>query len=69
MSHYEQSQGAEFMMSLKSAICEYGNPFIETSSDGLVLDRRDIVEKSVIDNVHRIDSVRCQQYTNVCTNG
>ena len=44
-------RGVEGMMSLKSAICEYDNPFLETSSDVLVLDRPDIVEKYVIDNV------------------
>ena len=42
--------GAQDMMSLKSAIGEYGNPFLETSSDLLFLDRREIAEKYVIDN-------------------
>ena len=56
-------------MYLKSAIGEYGNPFLETSRDLRVLDTWDIVEKYVIDNVYRIDSLGCQQYNNVCTNG
>ena len=46
-------------MSLKYAIGEYSNPFLKTSTDFLVLDTRDIVEKSVIDNVYRIESLGC----------
>ena len=42
------------MMSVKSAFGEDGNPFLETSSDILVLDTMDTVDKSGIDNVHRI---------------
>ena len=42
--------------SVKSAIGEYGNPFLETSSDILVLDTRDIVEKSGVYNVYRMES-------------
>ena len=48
------------MISVKSAIGEYGNPFLETSSDILVLDTRDIVEKSGVYNVYRMES---QGYT------
>ena len=51
-------------MSVKSASGEYNNPFLETSSDILVLDARDIIEKSVIDNVYRMESHGCQQYYN-----
>ena len=36
-----------------------------TSSDILVLDTRDVVEKCVVDNVYRIKSLGCQQYENV----
>ena len=32
------------------------------SSDSIVLDTRDIVEKYVIDNVYRMESQECQQY-------
>ena len=35
------------VMSVKSAIGEYGNPFLETCSDILVLDTRDIGENLV----------------------
>ena len=56
-------------MSVKSAIGEYGNPFLETSSDILVLDIRDIVEKSGVYNVYRMESQGCQQYYNLYANG
>ena len=56
-------------MSVKSAIGEYGNPFLETSSDILVLDTRDIVEKSGVYNVYRMESQGCQQYYNLYANG
>ena len=36
------------MRSVKSAIGEYGNPFLETSSDILVLDTRDIVVENLV---------------------
>ena len=49
-------------MSLKSSIGEYDNAVLETSND--LLDTRDIVEKSVIDNVYRIEAVCCQQFDN-----
>ena len=44
------------MRSVKSAIGEHGNPLLETSSDILVLDTRDIVEKSGVYNVYRMES-------------
>ena len=56
-------------MSVKSAIGEYGNPFLETSSDILVLDIRDMVEKSSVHNVYRMESQGCQQYYNLYANG
>ena len=56
-------------MSVKSAIGEYGNQFLETSSDILVLDIRDIVEKSGVYNVNRMESQGCQQYYNLYANG
>ena len=51
----------KYVMSLYSAIGEYGNPLIEASSDLLFIDTRNIVEKSVIDNVYRIEALGCQQ--------
>ena len=42
--------------SVKTAIGEYGNPFLETSSDILVLDTRDIVEKYGVYYVYRMES-------------
>ena len=56
-------------MSVKSAIGEYGNPFLETSSDILVLDTRDIVEKSGVYNVYRMESQGCHQNYNLFANG
>ena len=56
-------------MSVNSAIGEYDNPFLETSSDILVLDTRDIVEKSGVYNVYRMESQGCQQYYNLYANG
>ena len=50
------------VMSVKSAIGEYANPFLETGSDILVLNTRDIVEKSVVYNVYRMESQGCQQF-------
>ena len=56
-------------MSVKSAIGEYGNPFLKTSSDILVLDTQDIVEKSGVYIVYRKESQGCQQYYNLYANG
>ena len=52
---------------LKSAIDEYGNPFLDTSTDILVIDTWDIVEKSVIvqyDNIHLFNTPHKSQNTN-----
>ena len=40
----------------------------QTSSDLLVLDTRDVVEKCVVVNVYRIESIGCQQYDNLYGN-
>ena len=57
------------VMSVKSAIGEYGNPFLETCSDILVLDTRDIGEKCGVYNVYRMESQGYQQYYNLYANG
>ena len=67
MRHHEQRPGVQTIFlqdvtSLKATIDEHSNPFLETSGDLLVLDTRDIVEKSVIDNLYRIEALGCQQY-------
>ena len=41
----------------------------QTSSDLLVLDTRDVVDKYVVDNVYRIEFLGCQQYDNLYGNG
>ena len=57
-------------MSVKYAIGEYGNPFCRNQySEILVLDTRDIVEKSSVYNVYRMESQGCQQYYNLYANG
>ncbi len=56
-------------MSVKSAVGEYGNPFLDTGSDILVQDTRYIVEKSGVYNVYRMESQGCQQYYNLYANG
>ena len=67
--HHEQRPGVQKIVmqdvtSLQATIAEYSNPFLETSGDLLVLDTMDIVEKSVIDNLYRIEALGCQQYDN-----
>ena len=68
--HHEQRPGVQKIslqdvMSLKATIDEYSNPFLKTSVDLLVLDTRDIVDKSVIANLYRIEALGCQHYDNV----
>ena len=41
----------------------------QTSSDLLVLDTRDVVEKYVVDNVYRIEFLGCQQFDHLYGNG
>ena len=41
----------------------------QTSSDLLVFDTRDVIDKYVVDNVHRIEFLGCQQYDNVYGDG
>ena len=52
-------------------ICDWRiwQPICQTSSDLLVLDTRDVVQKYVVDNVYRIESLGCQQYDNLYGNG
>ena len=52
-------------------ICDWriGQSISQTSSDLLVLDTRDVVEKYVVDNAYRIESIVCQQYDNLYGNG
>ena len=41
----------------------------QTSNDLLVLDTRDVVEKYVVDNLYRIESIGCHLYENLYGNG
>ena len=45
------------MKALKSAFDEYGNPFLESSSDLLVLDTKDITSEAVVDTVNKIEEM------------
>ena len=52
-------------------ICDWRiwQSIFQTSSDLFVFDTRDVVEKYVVDNVYRIESLGCQQYDNLYGNG
>lgn len=39
------------MQALKAAFVEYGNPFLETSDDLLVLDTKDVADKAIVDTL------------------
>ncbi len=49
-------------MSLKATFDEYGNPFLESSGDLLVLDTRDIVDETVVDAVNKVQELGLEQY-------
>ena len=58
----------EYVMSLKSAIGEYGNPFLKPVAT-FSFSTRDVVDKYVVDGVYRIEFLGCQQYDNLYGNG
>ena len=49
-------------MALKAAFDVCGNPFLESSSDLLVLDTRDITSETVVDTVNKIQELGQEQY-------
>ncbi len=65
--HHEQRPGVQKaflqdVMSLKATFDEYGNPFLESSGDLLVLDTRDIVDETVVDAVNKVQELGLEQY-------
>ena len=42
----------------------HGNPFLESSTDLLVLDTRDIADKAVVDTLYKIEELGLKQYNN-----
>lgn len=70
--HHEQRPGVQKsfvhdVKLLKSTFDEYGNPFLETSGDQLVLDTRDIENKPVVDTLYKIEEVGFKQYNTFVT--
>ncbi len=66
-SHHEQCASVQTafiseVASLTAVLEEMGNPFLEKSDDLLVLDTRDIMDRSVGDTVRRAETLGIQQY-------
>ncbi len=69
-SHHEQCASVQTafiseVASLTAVLEEMGNPFLEKSDDLLVLDTRDIMDRSVGDTVRRAETLGIQQYKKV----
>ena len=65
--HHEQRPGVQKaflqdVIALKATFDEYGNPFLESSSDLLVLDTRDITDETVVDAVNNVEELGLEQY-------
>ena len=73
MSQSRIVQGAEDIPGIcdvtKICDCRIWQSISQTSSDLLVLDTRDVVDKYVVDLVYRIEFLGCQQYDNLYGNG
>ena len=50
------------VQALKASFDEYGNPFLESSDDLLVLDTRDVADKAVVDTLYKIEKLGLEQY-------
>ncbi len=66
-SHHEQCASVQTafiseVASLTAVLEEMGNPFLEKSDDLLVLDTRNIMDRSVGDTVRRSETLGIQQY-------
>ena len=67
--HHEERPGVQKaflrdVKALKASFDEYGNPFLESSTDLLVLDTRDIADKAVVDMLYKIEELGLKQYNN-----
>ena len=65
--HHDQLPGVQkaFLQdikSLKSTVDKYGNPFLETGGELLVLDTQDIVDKSVVNTIYHTEELGQEQY-------
>lgn len=65
--HHEQRAGVQKafirdVKALKASFDEYGNPFLESSDDLLVLDTRDIADRAVVDTLYKIEALGLEQY-------
>ncbi len=60
--HHEQRPGVQKaflrdVKALKTSFDEYGNPFLESSDDLLVLDTRDVADKAVVNNCTKLKNL------------
>ncbi len=67
LRHHEQRPGVQKtflqdVIALKAALDDYGNPFLESSGDLLVLDTRDIADEFVTESIYKIEDLGNQQY-------
>ena len=67
--HHEERPGVQkaflrYVKALKALFDEYGNPFLESSTDLLVLDTRNIADKAVVDTLYKIEELDLKQYNN-----
>ncbi len=65
--HHEQRLGVQtsFAKDVRALIAvfqELGNPFLEKSQDLLVLNKRDIMDTSMVETVQRIEALGAEQY-------
>ena len=65
--HHEKNKHTQkrILRDIKSLISttdDMGNPVWETSSDLLVLDTRDVADKSIADGIHTIENIGKKQY-------
>ena len=60
----EQNRFYKNVHNLVNSIEEYGNPFLDVSEDLVVLDTRDIADKSVVNTVKSIEKVGTESYSN-----
>ena len=61
-NRHTQKSFAEDVKALVSTIEDMGNPFLESTSDLLVLDTRDIVDPAVTTTLNEIEEIGRQQY-------